>query len=76
MLELINVIRILGVGYSEIVIDIDLEDFTINSIELDKDKNIIVHIFDGPLDVYMNFKDLKFEDQEKIKLTLKTFLYN
>lgn len=33
--ELARIIKILGVGYSEILIDIELSEFNINSIELD-----------------------------------------
>jgi hypothetical protein len=75
MNELIHIIKILGVGYDEILIDIDLSNFTINSIELDGG-NIIIHIFNGVLDLHINYEDLDENDRQKILTSLKNLIYN
>ena len=74
--KIISIIRILAVGFSEILIDIDLKDFTINSIEIYKDDTIILHAFDSIIDIEIPFVDLNQIDQSLIYQTLNTLLYN
>ncbi len=74
--ELLSIIKILGVGYNEIIIDIDLSEFSINSIEVDSSDRIILHIFTGYIDSYLYYDDLDREDQKIIYQTLYTLLYN
>lgn len=75
MNELIRIIKILGVGCNEIVIDIDLSEFTINSIEIEEN-NIILHIFSGIIDFQINYDDLSPDDKVKIITSLKSLIYN
>ena len=74
--KIISIIRILAVVFSEILIDIDLKDFTINSIEIYKDDTIILHAFDSSIDIEIPFDDLNQIDQSLIYQTLNTLLYN
>jgi hypothetical protein len=60
-----------GGSLNEIVIDITISFATINSIELDGDENLLVHIFDeNDFDIFCDFSDLDESDQ----LTILSFL--
>jgi hypothetical protein len=74
--DLISIIKILGVGFKEIVMDIDLTEFSINSIEIDIRDNIILHSFNSNIDVETPFDELSLEDQKIILKKLKSLLYN
>lgn len=73
--DILNIIKILAINYTEIMIDIDLESFTINSIEVVGD-NIILHTFSETMDIEFSFEDLEEIDKEKIYLNLSSLLYN
>jgi hypothetical protein len=73
--KLISILKILGIGFTEVVIDIDLSDITINTIEIKSD-NIILHAFKNNIDVEIPFDDIDIQDQMIIYETLKTLLYN
>jgi len=63
--ELINIIKILGIGLNELYVEIDLGFLYIHSIEYVKEDNsIILHNFIGDLDVEFDYVDL--EEYEKI----------
>lgn len=65
--KVINSIKILGIGIKELVIDIELSEFTINSIEYDKkNDNVLVHIFNDNLDIMYEFDGLCEKDKLKI----------
>ena len=74
-LDVINLTKILGVSFTELVIDIDLSDFTINSVEL-IDDDVIVHIFIQDMDLQIFFDDLLEIDQKKILKELSILAYN
>ena len=77
--EIINMIRILGIGMSEIIIDFDLDSATFNSIECDEfDNKIYLHIFedDDNVDLTYDFDDLTNDDQMNVYITLASILYN
>ena len=76
--EIINMIKILGIGVLELVIDFDLDLGSFNSIEWDKTNNkIYLHIFeDDDLDIVQDFDDLSEEDQMSVYITLASILYN
>jgi hypothetical protein len=72
-------IRILGIGMSEIIIDFDLDSATFNSIECDEfDNKIYLHIFedDDNVDLTYDFDDLTNDDQMNVYITLASILYN
>lgn len=67
----IKLVKMYGGSLNEIVIDITISFATINSIELDGDENLLVHIFDeNDFDIFCDFSDLDESDQ----LTILSFL--
>ena len=75
--ELINLIKILGIGCDEIIIEIDLGFFIVHSIELRGSDDIILHHFEkNSLDFEIGFDELEIKDKKKIILTLSSLLYN
>jgi hypothetical protein len=76
--NLIKIIKILGLGITEFVIDIELSFETFNSIEWDPDENkIFLNIFedDGMQQSY-DFDDLLINDQVEVFLVLSSIAYN
>lgn len=73
--DVINLIKILGVSFTELVIDIELSEFTINSVEL-VDDDVIVHIFMQEMDLQILFDDLLEVDQKTILKDLSVLAYN
>jgi len=68
--KIINILKILGRGYSEIIICIDLEDIKIHSIEL-SNKDILLHTFDnGDFDYFIYYDDLSDKDKKKLERDL------
>lgn len=66
-----NLIKYLGNGYNEIVIDIELEGVIFNSFEL-KNGKIYLNRFSCDLELKNTFDDLEMKD----KLHLYKFLYD
>ena len=75
--KIINLIKILGFGINELVIDISLTAGDFHSIEWEKSSNkVYLHLFKGEdLDIMFDFDDLEEEDQLKIYQNLAIF-YN
>ena len=73
--ELINNIKILGVGCDEIIIDIDLDIVIINSVEL-RDDDIILHSFSNDLDFEIFFDDIDPKMKKRIYTAICSLLYN
>lgn len=75
--KIINLIKILGVGLNEIVIEINLDCGNFETIEYNpEDDSLVLHIFqDEDLDITFDFDDLDEEDQRKVYRTLAIF-YN
>jgi len=72
-----QIIKILGIGLSELVIDIELDTVTINSVELSlSEKKIYLHIFNDDIDIEMDFDDMTKENQEIILKKLSELIYN
>jgi len=75
--EIINVIKILGIGVKELILDIDLGFFYVSSIEFIEPDEIILHSFeDDDTDVELNFDDLEEKHQKHLWLILSVLLYN
>jgi len=72
-----DLIKILGIGLYELVIDINVGDMTFNSIEwLEKEEVILLHIFeDDNVDYFIDFEELSTENQIIIYKTL-AIIYN
>jgi hypothetical protein len=73
-----DIIKILGVGMNELILDIDLGDVTFNSIEWDENEGkVLLHIFeDDDYDYFVDFDDLSSEQQNKIYVLLSIITYN
>jgi hypothetical protein len=75
--DIINIIKILGIGIKELVLDIDIGVFYVNSIEFIEPDEIILHNFeDDETDVELNFDDLEERHQKHLWLILSILLYN
>ena len=75
--DIINIIKILGIGIKELVLDIDLGFFYVNSIEFREPNEVILHSFeDDETDVEVNFDDLEERYQKHVWLLLSILLYN
>ncbi len=71
-----DLIKILGIGLNELVIDFDLEDFTFNSIEWDEENNkIILHRFEDDFDYELDFEELN-DDQQLMIYKILSIIYN
>ena len=72
-----DLIKILGIGLCELVIDINVGDMTFNSIEwLEEEEVILLHIFDEEdMDYFIDFDELSTENQIAIYKTL-SIIYN
>lgn len=75
--EVIKLIKILGIGLNEIVIEFNLECGNFETIEYNpEDDSLVLHIFqDEDLDITFDFDDLDEEDQKQVYRTLAV-LYN
>lgn len=72
-------IRIMGIGLTELVIDIDLSIATFNSIEYVKSENkIYLNIFqeDEDIELTYDFDDLDKDDKYLVYILLASILYN
>ena len=74
--DIINVIRILGIGLTELILEIDLGFFVIHSIEFREPDEVILHNFDGNTDYEMNFDELGSSYQKYVHKLLTILLYN
>jgi hypothetical protein len=74
--EIINVIKIVSLGLNELVLEIDLGFFVINSIEFRKRNKIYIHQFVVGLDYEIDFDDLDETYQKYIWQLLTIQLYN
>lgn len=74
--DIINVIRILGVGLTELILEIDLGFFVINSVEYREPDEIILHSFKDDVDYEMNFDELGENYQKYIHKLLTILVYN
>ena len=71
-----DLIRILGIGLNELVIDINLDEVTFNSIEWDEENNkIILHKFEDDLDYEFDFEELT-DDQQMMVYKILSVIYN
>lgn len=72
-----DLIKILGIGANELILDIDLGDTVFNSIELNEELDLIIlHKFEEEdLDYEYNFEDLDEEKQLIIYKNL-SIIYN
>lgn len=71
--KVIKSIKFYGKGVSELIIDIELSFGTCNSIELDSEGNVLIHMFDSKdFDISCDFDDISEEDKLKVLKVLNT----
>lgn len=74
-----KMILIMGIGLTELIVDLDLGIATFNTIEYVKSENkIYLHIFheDEDLELTYDFDDLDKEDKYLVYIILASILYN
>jgi len=73
-----DMILIMGIGMTELIMDIDTSIAVFNSIEYSKvDKKVWLHMFAGvDLDLSYDFDDLDDIDQMAVYVALASILYN
>lgn len=74
-----KLIKILGIGLNELIIDMELSFITFNSIEWVKGENkIYLHILDAydDLELSFDFDDLSKEDKQEVYNILSAIAYN
>ena len=75
--DIINIIQILGIGLNEIVLDIDIGNFMVNSIEFIKPDEIVLHnLSEDGFDYEIYFDDIEEEQKKYIWTILSILLYN
>lgn len=77
--KVIKIIQILGIGLTELIIDIDLSIGTFNSIEWSKSENKVwLHIFheDEDIQISVDFDDLDKDDKYEVYTLLASITYN
>jgi hypothetical protein len=74
-----NMVRIMGIGLNELVIDLPTSVATFNSIEWVKSENkLYLHIFhdDEEIQISFDFDDLSKDDKLEVFVILSSILYN
>jgi len=72
-----DLIRIIGVGFNELVFDFVIDGVTFNSIEWDPiEDRVLLHIFDeeNELDHHCDFEGIDIDKQIKVYKVLSAFL--
>lgn len=74
-----KMILIMGIGLTELIVDLDLGIAVFNTIEYVKSENkIYLHIFheDEDIELTYDFDDLDKEDKYLVYISLASILYN
>lgn len=75
--KIIQLIKILGIGVNELIMDIEIREFIFNTIEYNSDEDeIYLHIFEDDIDIEVNFDDISEESQHVIYTKLSQLIYN
>jgi hypothetical protein len=77
--KITKMILIMGIGLTELVMDIELSFATFNSIEYVKDENkIYLYIMheDDDIEISYDFDDLNKNDKFLVYISLASILYN
>lgn len=74
--EIINIIKLVGINFKEIIVDIQIGDVIYHSVQLLDEKSIILHSFQEKSNIECNWNNLTIAQKKKVLKTLKPFLYN
>lgn len=65
--KVVELIKILGVGYNELVFDFTIDGVDFNSIEWCPEEDVILlHIFDDDYDGFFDFEGIDIDKQIKL----------
>lgn len=75
--KVIQIVRIMGCGVNELLVEINTGMIIYHSVEWDpaSDK-VYLHVFDGDLDMEFDFDDLDKNLQLEIYIKLANLIYN
>jgi hypothetical protein len=74
--KIINLIKLLGFGLNELLMDISLPMGEFNSVEWDVESNkVFLHIFQDDLDIVVDFDEIDEESQLQLYKIL-AIIYN
>jgi len=75
--KVINLVKILGIGFDELIISMELDGIVIDSVEWRSEEDkVYLHIFADDMDIELDF-DILSEKNKKIVLTnLNNITYN
>jgi hypothetical protein len=72
--KVIELIELIGINVSEVVLDIQLSEMTINTIEwIPSEDVLLVHVFQDDLDFFYDFDELLEVDRLLILTTLSFY---
>jgi len=76
--KVIDLIRLLGVGFNELVFEFEIDGVDFNSIEWLPDEDLVLlHIFeDDETDIYCDFEGIDIDKQIKVYKLLLSILNN
>ena len=77
--KVVKIIKVLGIGLNEIIIDIDLSLGVFNSIEwVNSENKIWLHMFheDHDIQISFDFDDLDNRDKNTVHTLLSSIAYN
>lgn len=76
--KLISIVKLLGITFDEVILDISLEDISFDSIEWRREENkIILHKFvDDEFDYEFNYDDLPNKIKKDVYLFFTTNFLN
>jgi len=75
--EVINLIKILGYPYSEVVMEFAIEDYEISSISyIDETDKIILYKWYSDYEFQISYDDLEIKDQKIVLFELSKFISN
>lgn len=74
--KIVDLIRLLGIGFNELVFDFEIDGVKFNSIEwVPENDTVLLHIFeDDETDIHCDFENLDIDKQIKVFKVLSTFM--
>ena len=75
--KVIDLIRILGIGFNELVFDFEIDGVKFNSIEwVPEEDRVLLHIFDdeNEMDHHCDFEGIDIDKQIKVYRVLSAFM--
>lgn len=75
--KVIQIIKIIGFGVNELLVEIDTGTVIYHSVEWDPSSNkVFLHVFNDDLDIEFDFDDMDKNLQREIYIKLAQLIYN